>query len=179
MKRKKFARIKCHPHVAGIDQAISAGISNKQVAKRFDATSGQIKLYRENEYPKHVANAVLDRDKNALDTIIMRMNGGISKIEKITDACDRYLTDADGNYDLSNPKKAAPYVKMLIEAVKVLSPSLKDMANIMGAAKEKAEIENNPVLILAQIGQVIQSSQTREEMIANIRRLAQDNQIRD
>lgn len=179
MKRKKYARIKNHPHVAAIDQAISAGVNNHQITKRFDTPAAGVKAYRENTYPKHVANAVLDRDRHALDTILARLNGGITKIEKITQACDEQLAREDGTYDLSNPKKAAPYVKMLIEAVKVLSPSLKDMAHIMGAVKERAEIENNPVLILAQIGQVIQASGSREEMIAGIRRLAQDHDRRD
>ena len=177
MKHKKGQQLRRHPHVGAIDQSISAGVESTQIAKRFGVTSAQVNKYREREYPAHVAPAVLadDKSRHALETIIMRMDGGISKIEKITKACDQYLADTEGNYDLSDPKKATPYVKMLIEAVKVLTPSLKDMANIMGAVKETAEIENNPVLILAQIGQVIQASGSREEMIANIKRLAQDN----
>lgn len=178
-KKKRYTRK--HPHVAAIDQAISAGVNNTQIARRFGPDRNTIRHYRENEYPAHVAQAVIadDKSRHALDTIILRMDGGISKIEKIIAGADKVLADEEGNYDLSNPKKAAPYVKMLIEAVKVLTPSLKDMGNIMGAVKETAEIQNNPVLILAQIGQVIQSSGSREEMIANIKRLAQDNNIRD
>lgn len=180
MKRKKGQRLKNAPHITGLDLAIGAGVKTSEMARRFDAQPEAVARYRKNEYPKVVASAVVDdRAKLALDTIIARMDGGISKIEKITEACQKYLMDANGDYDLSNPKKAGPYVKMLIEAVKVLSPSLKDMANIMGAVKERAEIENNPVLILAQIGQVIQGAGSREEIIAGLKRLKQDNGGRD
>jgi len=175
-KRKFHQPIKCDPHVSAIDTQISAGVRSGTIAKRTDADPKSIIEYRKKEYPKHVAAAVVsDRDKHSLDTLVMRLDAGIQKIEKITEACDEQLARADGTYDLSNPKKAAPYVKMLIEAVRVLSPSIKDMANVMGAVKDRAEIENNPVLILAQIGQIIQTSGNREEMIAGIKRLAQDN----
>ena len=180
MKRKKWQRIKKDPHVGGIDTQISAGVKSGTIAERVKADAHSIINYREKQYPKHVANAVVSAsDKHSLDTLVMRLDAGIQKIEKITEACDEQLARADGSYDLSNPKKAAPYVKMLIEAVRVLSPSIKDMANVMGAVKERAEIENNPVLILAQIGQVIQTAGSREEMIAGIKRLAQDNTSRD
>lgn len=179
MKKKRRPKIKDHPHVAAIDQAISAGLKSSEVARRFDTPRGVICNHRATEYPRTVAVAY-DAAKHSLDTIIARMDGGISKIEKIIDAANKILMDPEtGEYDLSNPKKATPYVKMLIEAVKVLSPSLKDMAHIMGAVKERAEIENNPVLILAQIGQVIQGAGSREEIIAGIKRLAQDNSRRD
>ena len=180
MKRKKWQRIKKDPHVSGIDTQISAGVKSSTIAERFNADPHSIIEYRKNEYPKRVAAAVVtSRDKHSLDTLVMRLNAGIEKIEKITEACDEQLAKPDGSYDLSNPKKAAPYVKMLIEAMRVLSPSIRDMANVMGAVKERAEIENNPVLILAQIGQVIQTAGSREEMIAGIKRLAQDNNSRD
>ena len=180
MKRKKWQRIKKDPHVGGIDTQISAGVKSTKIAERFNADPHSIIEYRKHEYPKRVASAVVSsRDKHSLDTLVMRLNAGIEKIEKITEACDEQLAKPDGSYDLSNPKKAAPYVKMLIEAMRVLSPSIRDMANVMGAVKERAEIENNPVLILAQIGQVIQTAGSREEMIAGIKRLAQDNNSGD
>lgn len=111
-----------HPQRADIDQALVGGVRVRTIVDRFSVSLGALSRHRNRclveqiarveqvtrssavgaGQPPHVAAIVERRDAEALD-VMTELRRLFARLNKLMDACDRWLTDPDDpeRYDLS------------------------------------------------------------------------------
>ena len=153
------------------------GKPDNQIAINYDISPMCVKRYKESKLFQAVAEVWAETKQEVAEGYEEKLRKFETVANKIIVATEKALdADGTGEYDLTNPKEAYLYVKMLNETLRTLQPIVKEIAQIQGDIKETVAIQNNPTLILAQIGQIIQQSSApnREEILARIEQLRID-----
>lgn len=156
---------------------ILSGIPDKKIADNYGLAKNCIARYRESKLFKAVAEVWAEQKMDIAQGYEAKFENIAKRLNKVLDAIDKELDQrGTGEYDLSDPDRAIYYVKMLNDTSRTLQANIKELAQIQGAIKETVTIQNNPTLILAQIGQVVQQASGKEDIIARLKQLRRADQ---
>ena len=159
---------------------IFSNLSTNQIAKNYGIPVACVHRYKNDKLFSEIAEAWAEQKQDVAEGYAQKFETIAVRLNKVLDAIDRELADRNGDYDLSDPGRAIYYVKMLNDTSKTLQQNIKELAQIQGDIKETVAIQNNPTLILAQIGQVIGTANIPEdekgEMIARLKQLRRADQ---
>lgn len=151
---------------------ILAGLPDNRIADNYGLAKNCITRYKSSKLFQAVAEVWAEQKQGVAEGYAEKFETVATRLNKVLDAIDKELADPNGDYDLSDPKRAKAYVKMLNETSKTLQANIKDLARIQGAIKDTISIQNSSTVILNQIGQVIQqTSGSKEEIIARLKQL--------
>ena len=151
---------------------ILAGVPEEKIAKNYEVTASSVHRYKSSKLFKAVAEVWLEQKQGIAEGYAEKFEEIAVRLRKVLDAIDRELDKRrTGEYDLSQPEVAIYYVKMLNDTSRTLQNNLKELATIQGDIKETAIIQNNPTIILAQIGTVIEQSSDKGDIIARLKQL--------
>lgn len=156
---------------------ILAGVPDKKIADNYGLAKNCIARYRESKLFKAVAEVWSEQKQDVAQSYEAKFENIATRLNKVLDAIERELDRrGTGEYDLSDPERASYYVKMLNDTSKTLQANIKELATIQGLIKETVNIQNNPTVILAQIGQVVQQASGKEDIIARLKQLRRADQ---
>ena len=152
---------------------ILSGIPTNQIAKNYAIDVACVHRYKTSKLFQAVADVWAETKQDVADGYEEQLSSIATRLNKVLDAIERELADRNGDYDLSDAPRAFPYVKMLNDTAKTLQQNILTLAKIQGDIRETVEITNRPTLILAQISQLIQNSDTKEDMLEQLRHIAE------
>lgn len=84
-----------HPKKAQIIKAICAGKQSlRDIARQYDITKDSVSRYLNEKLMDKAAAVIKERDRNDGQTLIDELLARDKRVEKLFDACERYLQDA-------------------------------------------------------------------------------------
>lgn len=144
---------------------ILSGLPDNKIANNYGLAKNCIARYRESKLFKAVAEVWADQKQDVAEGYEEQLSAIAARLNKALDAIDKELSDRNGDYDLSNAERAYPYIKMLNDTSKTLQNNIMTLAKITGDMKEVVEINSRPTLILAQVGQIIQTLDIKDREV--------------
>ena len=152
---------------------ILSGLPDNKIATNYDISPKCVARYKADKLFQTVAEVWAEQKQDVAEGYAQKFENIEVRLNKVLDAIDKELADGDGGYDLSNAERASYYVKMLNDTSKTLQANIKELAQIQGDIKETVAIQNNPTLILAQIGQIVEQTKLSDkgELIARLKQL--------
>ena len=179
-----FSKMSKTKQKALVEDAIGEGSTKKtcrDLAGQYGTSKSTISRIIKNEIPDVVAKADADRTQAIIDTYVGRLEKKILYCETMADSVDEELRQGrtDGKYDLSDVGRALAMSRMMHDAIKSLREVVMDILKIQGNIRESNEIRYNPTLILQQIVQLVQVSDSKEDMIARLKQLKCADPISD
>ena len=171
-----FSKMTKKKQKALVEDAIGEGKTRKtcrEIAAQYGTTPSTVSRIIRNEIPEAVAKADADKTQAIIDTYIGRLESKIVYCETMADSVDEELRQGrtDGKYDLSDVGRALALSRMMHDAIKSLREVVMDIMKIQGNIRETAEIQYSPTLILSEIVQLVQISDSKEDMIARLKQL--------
>ena len=148
---------------------ILSGLPDNKIAVNYDISPMCVRRYRESKLFQAVAEVWAETKQEVAEGYEEQLSAIAVRLNKVLDAIDKELADTNGDYDLSDARRSYPYIKMLNDTAKTLQQNILTLAKITGDMKESVEIVNRPALILAQVGQIIQTSEGKEDMLDRLR----------
>ena len=148
---------------------ILSGVSEERIAKNYGVTASCVHRYKADKFFRAIAEVWAEQKQDAAEGYEEQLSAIAARLNKALNAIDKELSDRNGDYDLSNAERAYPYIKMLNDTSKTLQNNILTLAKITGDMREVVEINNRPALILAQVGQIIQTSEGKEDMLDRLR----------
>lgn len=158
---------------------ILSGQSANIIANNYGIPVSCVRRYKNDKLIQAVAEVWAETKQEVAEGYEEKLRKFETVANKIIVATEKALDeDGTGEYDLTDPKKAYLYVKMLNETLRTLQPIVKEIAQIQGDIKETVAIQNNPTLILAQIGQIVEQTPLSDkgELIARLKQLRTEQQ---
>ena len=148
---------------------ILAGKPDNLIAANYGIPQRCVQRYKTDKLFHAVAEVWAEQRQDVAEGYEEQLSAIAARLNKALNAIDKELSDRNGDYDLSNAERAYPYIKMLNDTSKTLQNNILTLAKITGDMREVVEINNRPALILAQVGQIIQTSEGKEDMLDRLR----------
>ena len=148
---------------------ILSGLPDNKIATNYAISPKCVARYKADKLFQTIADVWAEQKQEVAEGYEEQLSAITVRLNKVLDAIDRELADTNGEYDLSDARRSYPYIKMLNDTAKTLQQNMLTLAKITGDMKESVEIVNRPALILAQVGQIIQSSEGKEDMLDRLR----------
>ena len=159
---------------------ILSGKPDNLIATNYSIPQKCVQRYKTDKLFHAVAEVWAEQKQDVAEGYVQKFETIAVRLNKVLDAIDKELADGDGGYDLSNAERASYYVKMLNDTSKTLQTNIKELAQIQGDIKETVAIQNNPTVILAQIGQVVEQASVdktiKGDIIARLKQLRRADQ---
>lgn len=152
---------------------ILSGLPDNKIADNYGLPKNCVTRYKANKFFKAIAEVWAEQKQDVAEGYEEQLSAIAARLNKALNAIDKELSDRNGDYDLSNAERAYPYIKMLNDTSKTLQNNIMTLAKITGDMREVVEINSRPTLILAQISQLIQESDTKEDMLEQLRHIAE------
>lgn len=93
-KRKtKPCAVERHKYKKAIAKAIAEGAEIAQLSKRYKISVRALMYYRDNKMPRNIVKAAQQRDITDASQLFQIVLKAVQRMEKLSDACDEYLTD--------------------------------------------------------------------------------------
>jgi hypothetical protein len=86
-----------HPDRANIITAIADGTSERDIADKFKISRKAIHAYK---VSIGYQNSHIQRQCTDKEALLQRLESWLEKVQKVVNACDEYLADSSGKYDL-------------------------------------------------------------------------------
>ena len=148
---------------------ILSGKPDNLIAANYGIPQRCVQRYKTDKLFHAVAEVWAEQKQDVAEGYEEQLSAIAARLNKALNAIDKELSDRNGDYDLSNAERAYPYIKMLNDTSKTLQNNIMTLAKITGDMREVVEINNRPALILAQVGQIIQTSEGKEDMLDRLR----------
>ena len=148
---------------------ILSGKPDNLIATNYGIPQKCVQRYKTDKLFHAVAEVWAEQRQDVAEGYEEQLSAIAARLNKALNAIDKELSDRNGDYDLSNAERAYPYIKMLNDTSKTLQNNILTLAKITGDMREVVEINNRPALILAQVGQIIQTSEGKEDMLDRLR----------
>jgi hypothetical protein len=148
---------------------ILSGKPDNMIATNYGIPQKCVQRYKTDKLFHAVAEVWAEQKQDVAEGYEEQLSAIAARLNKALNAIDKELSDRNGDYDLSNAERAYPYIKMLNDTSKTLQNNIMTLAKITGDMREVVEISNRPALILAQVGQIIQTSEGKEDMLDRLR----------
>ena len=148
---------------------ILSGKPDNMIATNYGIPQKCVQRYKTDKLFHAVAEVWAEQKQDVAEGYEEQLSAIAARLNKALNAIDKELSDRNGDYDLSNAERAYPYIKMLNDTSKTLQNNIMTLAKITGDMREVVEINNRPALILAQVGQIIQTSEGKEDMLDRLR----------
>ena len=148
---------------------ILAGLPDNRVADNYGLPKNCITRYKNDKLFQAIADVWAETKQEVAEGYEEQLSAIAARLNKALNAIDKELSDRNGDYDLSDARRSYPYIKMLNDTSKTLQNNILTLAKITGDMREVVEINNRPALILAQVGQIIQTSEGKEDMLDRLR----------
>jgi len=153
-----------------VKKAIREGMPPKTIATNYGVPPKCVDRYKNGVVIPGMAKEIAESRRDDVDNLVAKLNYQADDLTELLEALKRELKDRETQeYDLSDPRRARTYVELLNRTAQTLLAYLTTLAKITGDLKESVEIVNRPALILAQVGQIIQSSEGKEDMLDRLR----------
>jgi hypothetical protein len=152
---------------------ILSGLPDNRIADNYGLPKNCITRYKTDKLFQAVAEVWAETKQDVAEGYEEQLSTIATRLNKALNAIDKELSDRNGDYDLSNAERSYPYIKMLNDTSKTLQQNILTLAKITGDMKEVVEINSRPTLILAQISQLIQNSETKEDMLDRLRHITE------
>lgn len=148
---------------------ILSGLPDNKIADNYGLPKNCVTRYKNDKLFQTIADVWAETKQEVAEGYEEQLSAIAVRLNKVLDAIDKELADTSGDYDLSDARRSYPYIKMLNDTAKTLQQNILTLAKITGDMKESVEIVNRPALILAQVGQIIQTSEGKEDMLDRLR----------
>lgn len=91
-----------HPKRKQIDQALVSGTSYRRIATQFVVSEAAARRHKANHLPDRLIVAHEQQEREANLDVMTELRRTFERVNKLFDACDRWLTDPDdpGRYDV-------------------------------------------------------------------------------
>ena len=149
-----------------IKQGLLNGESERKIAKQTETHPSTIHRYKEKLHKQIVERASEEADetyqmhKEAVNTL----NGMALSLK---DLYYQWLEDVK-----NGDEEASKKLQELLAIARELRPMVADLAKMTENIKETADINNRPTVVLAQIAQMIMTSDSKEAMLDWLRNIA-------
>ena len=134
-----------------------------RIANNYGLSVSCVRRYRESKLFKAIAEVWAERQENITAEYEQQLAVIQERLNKALDAVDQELDrNHQGKYDLSDPRRAIFYVKMLNETSKSLQSNLITLAKISGNIKDVVEEQSQPYKLYAGLIEAINKFATTE-----------------
>lgn len=114
---KRIAEVDKHPQKEKIIKALVKGTSFREITGQYGISKSSLSRYLNDSLFPRVAKHVAERDMKDAKFVLSEIDSIISKMKKLYDACDEYLTDPD------NPDKYSLMPRAWEQEIKYLDYS--------------------------------------------------------
>ena len=114
---KRIAEVDKHPQKDKIIKALVKGTSFREITGQYGISKSSLSRYLNDSLFPKVAKHVAERDMKDAKFVLSEIDSIISKMKKLYDACDEYLTDPD------NPDKYSLMPRAWEQEIKYLDYS--------------------------------------------------------
>ena len=114
---KRIAEVDKHPQKEKIIKALVKGTSFREITGQYGISKSSLSRYLNDSLFPKVAKHVAERDMKDAKFVLSEIDSIISKMKKLYDACDEYLTDPD------NPDKYSLMPRAWEQEIKYLDYS--------------------------------------------------------
>ena len=155
---------------AKVIDELRRGVPPNQIATNYDVPEKCLREYKKKHILPNMAEEIAKNRQEDVAVFIEEINQHKAEMVDVLNALKKaVLNKKTGEYDFSDPRRAKTYVELLNKTAQTVLAYLTMLAKITGDMREVVEINNRPALILAQVGQIIQTSEGKEDMLDRLR----------
>ena len=146
------------------------GVPPNQIATKYDVPEKCLREYNKKRILPNMAEEIAKNRQEDVAVFIDEINQHKAEMVDVLNALKKaVLNKKTGEYDFSDPRRAKTYVELLNKTAQTVLAYLTMLAKITGDMKDVVEITYRPTIILEQIAQLIETSESKEDMIARLR----------
>ena len=149
---------------------IRRGLPSSRIAENYGVPENCVTRYRDEIIIPNMADEIAKNRKEDVDAVIEELTKHKADMVEVLDALKKATKNKKtGEYDFSDPRRAKTYVELLNKTAQTVLAYLTMIAKITGDMKDVVEITYRPTIIYEQIAQLIETSESKEDMIARLR----------